>query len=166
VLAAFDQSSLRLASPCHSIALSPVFLRPHRLPSPRHAHSRAFPPQVRINVVDPQTLDVVHADTRAYSEQSATIWSGAMDELIETIPSSVKSKIGRVSVSGTSASVLTSSADVAAKRGPRMYDFSVTQTVCNETQNNGTQTLSPSLSLSLSLSLSSSPSPSPSDLNL
>uniref|UniRef100_A0A7S1HBX3 Carbohydrate kinase FGGY C-terminal domain-containing protein n=3 Tax=Hemiselmis andersenii TaxID=464988 RepID=A0A7S1HBX3_HEMAN len=79
---------------------------------------------VRINVVSSTTLEVVHADSRAYSEQSADVWSNAMDELLLAIPEKIRSDIDRISVSGTSASVLLATPS-GASRGPRMYDFSV-----------------------------------------
>jgi hypothetical protein len=108
----------------------------------------------RINVVDADTLKVVHEGAYAYSEQvrasfhsgagawrksgprapnaaraaqTADVWLAAMEELFAGIPAATKSKIARVAVSGTSASSLIVDARDGATvtRGPRMYDFSV-----------------------------------------
>lgn len=80
----------------------------------------------RINVVDADSLEVVHEGACAYSEQTAAIWVSAMKELLSGVPSATRGKVARIAVSGTSASSLILDARTGTPtRGPRMYDFSV-----------------------------------------
>jgi len=80
----------------------------------------------RINVVDADSLEVVHEGACSYSEQTAAVWVAAMEELLLGIPAATRRKVARIAVSGTSASCLIlDSRTGAPTRGPRMYDYSV-----------------------------------------
>lgn len=78
----------------------------------------------RINVVDKDSLAVVHDAAVKYEEQSPEVWVDAMHKLLDGIPKDVKATIGSVAVSGTSAScLLVSKTSGKVTRPPLMYYF-------------------------------------------
>ena len=79
----------------------------------------------RINLVDAQSLGVVFAADVQYEQQSTQVWTDALCQLLDQIPSELRDRVKRISVSGTSASVVVvDRSSRKSTRGPRMYDFS------------------------------------------
>ena len=52
----------------------------------------------RINVVDADSLEVVHEGACSYSEQTAAVWVAAMEELLLGIPAATRRKVTRIAV--------------------------------------------------------------------
>jgi len=79
----------------------------------------------RINVVEEERLKVVYEASCSYSEQSPQVWVDALETLTSNIPEELRRSIRRISVSGTSASVMMyDRRGRRVTRGPRMYDYS------------------------------------------
>ena len=86
----------------------------------------------RSTVIDTSSLEIVSEEhiewssMRSYSEYSHGCWQEALLTILNKIPKEQKENLGRICVSGTSASVLMY--DLAEKRvtrAPRMYNFNV-----------------------------------------
>ncbi|EKX34714.1 hypothetical protein GUITHDRAFT_147031 [Guillardia theta CCMP2712] len=94
----------------------------------------------RINVVEEENLEVVYEASCSYSDQTPQVWVDALESLTTNVPEEVgwrttvrayltflqiRKSIKRISVSGTSASVMIyNTRKGLVTRGPRMYDFS------------------------------------------
>jgi len=79
----------------------------------------------RINVVEEENLEVVYEASCSYSDQTPQVWVDALESLTTNVPEEIRKSIKRISVSGTSASVMIyNTRKGLVTRGPRMYDFS------------------------------------------